>query len=168
MDSHWSGVLVKCKECNTRLYPCERTLAACRQDLKDYCRTLITEKLDHMYDMIDEKIKLEEVVNVNGPDVLLTRYKDGSTELNKKWNQSLCKSFAAITNPFSVGYKLKHFARIRREKERASKSPQHLSKQETEADLTKSILVGHSTTRNTCEGKKRSQLIVVPIDLGAS
>jgi len=79
-------VLVKCKECNTRLYPCERTLAACRQDLKSYCTTLINEKLAQMYDMIDEKIKVEEIINVNAPEVIETKYKNTTTENMSEWN----------------------------------------------------------------------------------
>ena len=52
---------------------------------------MINEKLDRMYDMIDEKIKIEEIVNVNGPEVLETRYRGNKTENQKQWNQALCK-----------------------------------------------------------------------------
>lgn len=164
-DSHWSGVLVKCRECNTRLYPCERTLAACRQDLKNFCATMINEKLGRMYDMIDEKIRVEEVINVHGPEVLETRYKAGKTENQKEWNQAL------------FAYKIKHFAKVRREKERnatnqTARSPRHMPKvQEIEVNLNRSILIHPTkdarTTANISPLQQRSY-INPPKDVSAT
>jgi hypothetical protein len=80
-----------CNECNTRLYPCEKTLKACRKDLKDFIESYLDQKFEELCNRIDASIRVEEVVNVNSPDVFEAKYKSGSTEQDRMWNVALRK-----------------------------------------------------------------------------
>jgi len=90
-ESARTAALVKCHECGNRLYPCERTLEAVQQDLRDFVRAVVKEKLEQLYNKIDESIRIEEVLSVNSPQVLEARYKHVKNDQQRKWNQALRK-----------------------------------------------------------------------------
>ena len=47
--------------------------------------------MTRMYETIDESIGVEEVLDVNSPDIIDTRYKQPNTDGQRLWNMALRK-----------------------------------------------------------------------------
>ena len=54
-------------------------------------------KITRIYQAIDESVGVEEVLDVNSPDIVETRYKNPNTDAQRLWNVALRKCLIILT-----------------------------------------------------------------------